>query len=111
MQNCSYSWSKRKTPWQRIIQSIPCHRFCNGRLSYKKIMLKQGDRAIIEVLHLFRYLSRDQISYCVLKRLRREGEITANENYTPFIYIRNPPMIKCSSLESKTLFGNCLFLS
>lgn len=77
----------------------------------KSVMLKQRDKDIIRALDLFRCLSRDQISSLffsklknpitstnyVLKRLRREGYITANENHTPYIYFLNPPTIKFNS--------------
>jgi len=74
-------------------------------------MLKQRDRNIIQALQLFRCLSRDQIAALffsklknpitstnyVLKRLRREGYIIANENHVPYIYFSNPPAIKFNS--------------
>lgn len=77
-------------------------------------MLKQRDRDIIQALHLFRCLSRDQLSSLffstlknpitstnyVLKRMRREGHIIANESNTPYIYFPNPPIIKLSSQKA-----------
>ncbi|MBM7655873.1 replication-relaxation family protein [Neobacillus cucumis] len=78
-------------------------------------MLKQRDRDIIQALHLFRCLSRDQLSTLffstlknpitstnfVLKRMRREGHIIANESNTPYIYFPNPPIIKVTSQKVK----------
>ncbi|WP_078412193.1 replication-relaxation family protein [Priestia abyssalis] len=74
-------------------------------------MLTPRDKSIIKTLTLFRCLSRDQVASLffqklknpitsanyVLKRLRREGYITANIEYTPYVYFPNPSLIKTSS--------------
>jgi hypothetical protein len=74
-------------------------------------MLTPRDKNIIKKLTLFRCLSRDQIvslffgklknpvtsANYVLKRLRREGHIIANTEYSPYIYFPNPSPIKMGS--------------
>lgn len=74
-------------------------------------MLTSRDKSIIKTLTLFRCLSRNQIASLffqelknpvtsanyVLKRLRREGYITANTEHTPYVYFPVPSLIKTNS--------------
>lgn len=75
--------------------------------------MKKRDKEIIEALERFKCLSRDQIAQLffkhtkkphtnanfVLKRLRRDGYITANadKSFHQYIYFPNPPEIKKNS--------------
>ncbi|RWS40194.1 hypothetical protein EKA14_23995 [Bacillus mycoides] len=74
-------------------------------------MLTCRDKEIINALHLFRCMSRDQIAQIffrdlknpitstnfVLKRLRRENYIEANTTLQPYVYFPTPSLIKTNS--------------
>ncbi|UYX52217.1 replication-relaxation family protein [Bacillus thuringiensis] len=78
-------------------------------------MLRPRDKKIIQALHLFRCISRDQIAKLffsnvknpitaanyVLKRLRRENHIDANVDTQPYIYFPKPSTIKKNSQKTK----------
>ncbi|RSL32684.1 hypothetical protein D7Z54_14640 [Salibacterium salarium] len=73
--------------------------------------MKERDKAILEDLHKFRCLSRDDIvtmhfanlkypvatANNVLKRLRLQGYVTANTMQQPYIYFTDPPPMRKDS--------------
>lgn len=73
--------------------------------------MRQRDKAIVEELHQFRCLSRDDIvdlhfsnlkspitsANYVLKRLRRDGYIDVNTEMEPYIYFPKPSSVKKDS--------------
>lgn len=75
--------------------------------------MRQRDKAIIEDLHRFRCLTRNDIidlhfkglkqpvtcANTVLKRLRRDGYIEVNKERLPFIYFPSPTSIKKDSAK------------
>jgi len=77
--------------------------------------MKQRDKAIIDDLHRFRCMTRDDVidlhfqglknpvtsTNMVLKRLRRDGHIEANLEQQPYLYFPSPSPIKKDSQKTQ----------